>query len=299
MKSYTILRNLYGSFTNDSGSANLTLGDQRINDNIRNICSMKDWPFLEKSRTITTVASQQLYALPYDCDLVRAVAVTVSGTTHVPKLCPSQEMWDSLNSSVYTSDTPEYYFVFAGKVGIFPKPTSAGNTITITQKSRVADLSIADYTTGTIVSVAASGVAVVGSGTSWTVQMAGRYIRITHLDTANTGDGVWYEIASVTDTTHLTLVRAYGGTAIAAGSAAYNIGQMSLLPEAFQDLPVKLAASDYWGLQGHPRATFYQNQYDRGIAALVATYSSPTTNMVIDDGMGNEGVTNPNLFVTL
>jgi len=69
-KSYTISKNLYGSLTNNIETANLTLGDQLINDSIRAICAMKDWSFLEKVRTLTTVANTQGVNLPFDCDQV-------------------------------------------------------------------------------------------------------------------------------------------------------------------------------------------------------------------------------------
>jgi hypothetical protein len=297
MKSFSTLRNLYGSLTNDAGTTNLALGDQIINDEIQSICAMKDWPFLERSRNITTVASQQFYPLPYDCDIVREVHVTVSSKIYVPKLCPNRETWDRLNSSSFTSNIPEYYFVFAGQVGIWPKPATAGNTITIIQKTKPVDLSIADLTTSTIASIASGAKAMIVSA-GLTAQMVGFWIKPTLSSTANTGDGRWYEIASVTDSTHLTLVKEYGGNSIAAATAACVIGQMPLLPGAFHKTPVNLAAAKYWGLQGDARAAFYQNQYDRDIKTLVASSSAPTSNMVIDYG-DDEEIINPNLKISL
>ena len=85
MKSYTTGRNLYGTLTKNSASANLTLGDQLANDDYRALCAMHDWPWLEKLRTLTTVASTQSYNLPYDCDQVRSVSVIVSSTRYTPK----------------------------------------------------------------------------------------------------------------------------------------------------------------------------------------------------------------------
>jgi hypothetical protein len=308
MKSYTIGRNLYGSLTKNTASANLTFGDQIANDDYRAICAAKDWPFLEHLRTLTTVASQQFYNLPYDCDQVREVAVVVSSKRYVARQAPDRAFWDKLNASSFTSDIPQRYFTFAGQIGLWPTPATAANTINVTQKCRVIDLGVADYATGSIVSVANGGVAVIGTGTTWTERMAGRYIRITYSDTANTGDGVWYEIASVTDTTHLTLVRAYGGTAIAAGTAAYNIGQMPLLPEAYHDLPWLYAVGQYWTKEADKRGPAYLAQHgsfgEAGnpptgrIAELVRNWSSPNTDMVIDDGVRHPMI-NPNLTISL
>jgi len=310
MKSYSQGRSLYGSWTKNVGSDNLLLGDQVANDDYRNLCALKDWPFLERSRTVLTVASTQFAPLPYDCDMVREISVVPNGSSirYVPKLSPSQMHWDHLNLTTFNSDIPQWYFVLAGQIGLWPRPSQSGNTITIIQKTRVIDLSAADYVAGTIVTATNGTAAIVGSGTTWTKQMVGRYIRITMVDTANTGDGVWYEIASVTDTTNLTLVRNYGGTSIATGSAAYTIGQMPLLPENFQDMPWLYAAGMYWEKENDKRAVaFLGNHGVSGgmgrpptgkVKDLINAYSSPGTDFILDDG-GEHDIINPNLTISL
>lgn len=300
MKSYTTGRNLYGSMTKNTATANLTLGDQIANDNYRHICALKDWPFLERSRTLLTQASTQFLNLPYDTDQVRAVSVLVNTTTYVPKLAASKDQWDQLNLSTFTGDIPEWYFVIAGQIGLWPKPATAGNTIQLTIKARVIDLSAADYTTGTIVtsSTANNLTTLTGSGTAWTAQMVGRYIRVTYTDTANTGDGVWYEIAGVASATSMTLVRAYGGTALTAASAAYTLGQMPLLPEAFHDTPWKLAAAQYWEKEDDKRGKNFRAAYNQDIIDLNRAWSAPTTSYVIDDGVEPARI-NPNLTIRL
>ena len=310
MKSYTQGRNYYGSLTKNTATSNLTLGDQFANDDYRAICAIKDWPFLERLRTLDTKASTQFINLPYDCDQVREVAVIVASTRYTPRLSPSREHWDKLNYSTYTSDFPEWYYVFNGQLGLWPIPTTSGNTINVTQKSRVIDLSVADYSTGTIktTSTTASVTTVTGDSTVWTAQMVGIYIRISYSDTANTGDGVWYEIAGVASVTEMTLVRAYGGTAITAGTATYTIGQMPLLPEAFHELPWLYAAGKYWMKENDSRGALFLSEHGNfgsggglptgRIADLAKGWSSPTTSMVIDDGY-DDGIINPNLVISL
>ena len=299
MKSYTQGRNLYGVFTKNVSTANLSYGDQEANDKYRHICSMRDWPFLERVRTKLSVAATQAVELPYDCDQVREISVVPNGATtrYVPKLSPSAEHWDKLNLSTFTSDIPEWYFVRAGQLLLWPTPVQTSNTVYITQKCRVIDLSIADLTAITVTSVAVGGTAMVVSG-SLTAQMVGRWIRITYSDTANTGDGQWYEIAAIGSSTTLTLVRAYGGVAIAAGTAACTIGQMPLLPEAFHDTPWKMAASAYWSKEGDKRSVLFQNQYVEDLKQLGKTWSSPTTDMVIDNGRDDQ-IINPNLVISM
>lgn len=299
MKSYTTLRNLYSSLTNDSASTNLTLGDQLINDGYRTACGAKDWPFLYKTdATMVTTASTQFKEMPNDVGRLFSVTVANGSNTINPKEAPNEDFWNNLNFSSYTSDYPEYYFVKNGQLGLWPTPATTSNVITIYYKKLIRDLSIADYTTGTVVSVAAAGTAVVGSGTTWAVSMAGRFLRITESDTANKGDGFWYEIASSASTTTLTLLKPYQGTAISAGAAAYTIGQMPLLPEAYHDLPVLYAVAEYWDINNDlNRATQYRNKYELLMKQMSQEFVGRTANVVIDRGIFDRNIIDPNLFV--
>jgi hypothetical protein len=129
--------------------------------------------------------------------------------------------------------------------------------------------------------------------------MGGFWVRPTFTTTANTGDGQWYELSSVTDSTTATLVRKYGGTSISAGTATCTIAQVPLLPEVFHDLPVYLAAATYWDKEGDvKRATSYRNKYERDKIVLETRYGSYLTNPVIDDGE-DEPMVNPNLTISL
>jgi len=312
MKSYTQGRNFYGTLTKNTASANLLIGDEIANDDYRALCAMRDWPWLERLRTLSTVAATANVALPYDTDQVRAVAVIVSSKRYTPKPVPNQEFWDQLNAVTSTSDIPEWWFTLAGQLYLWPTPATSGNTINVVQKTRVIDLNRADYTTGNITTVAtASGVTTItGSGVTWSTSMVGRYIRITNTDAAATlvGDGLWYEIASVPTSTTLTLVRAYGGTAIAAATAVYTIGQMPLLPEAFHDLPWLWSAGVYWQKEADERGEKYlithgnigsgSNPSTGRVKLLESSWSSPTTDLVIDDGQ-DYAVLNSNLTISL
>ncbi len=298
MKSYTTLRNLYGTLTKNTTSANLTLGDQIIMDEYRQLCAMADFPFLHRLRTMTTTASQQFKALPYDVDLVESLYVTVGTTRYVPKILHSREQWDLLNRSTYTSDFPRYAFIFNGELGLWPTPATSANVITLNAKVRPIDLGIADITSSTITTLANGGTALTVSA-GLTVQMAGFWIRPTFSTTANTGDGQWYELSSVTNATTATLVRPYGGQSIAVGTAACTIAQMSLLPQGTESTPVWKAAADYWYKEDDKvRGDSYMENYERGVKAIKASRLSASTDLVLDSGM-EQDIINPNLTVTI
>lgn len=298
MKTYTILRNLYGSLTKNTSTENLTLGDQLINDEHRHLCSLRDFEFLHRARTLTTTASTQFYALPYDVEQVDSISVVVDDQTYTPRPVRTREEWDRLNSSTVTSDSVERYCVFNGQVGLYPIPATSSNTITVSGKIRPIDMNTADITSSTITTLANGGTALTVSG-GLTTQMGGFWIRPTFSTTANTGDGQWYELSSVTNSTTAVLVRKYGGASIAVGTAPCTIAQVPLLPEAFHDLPVYLAAATYWDKEGDiKRATSYRNKYERDKIVLMTRYGSFLTSPVLDDGEGDEMI-NPNLTISL
>lgn len=252
--------------------------------------------------THTATVKTRFQPLPYDVELVESIAVTVSDTVYSPNPVPNRRFWDQINGSDQSSDIPEWWFADGqGKLGFFPRPASSGNVIDIHAKVRVPDLNVADYTTGTVDIVTNGSVKVTGSGTSWTTPMVGRWIRITHSDTAaSSGDGEWYEIAAVESTTVLHLARPYGGRSLTTGAAAaYTIGQMPLLPETFHDTPAYKAAAIYWYRAGEKsKGDAYSEIHKNHMAELLLNWGSLNTDMVIDSG-DDESVINPNLTINL
>jgi len=276
MLTHTLRRNLAGKLTSDSSADNLTLLDTLLNEADREILTLKPWPFAYKTRMFSTNTAN-VHFLPQDCGTVNTITVTIGTTKYTPPVVTTREEWDSLNQSTSTSNTPEYVYIFGNSFSFYPAPASATTDAgTISFKRRQKDLSVADYTTGTISSIALAGVAVVGATTSWTTQMAGRFIRITDSNTGNTGDGYWYEIASVETTTALTLVTPYNGIAISGGSAAYTIGQTSIIPEEFQTLSVYRACELYFSgiMPERERAGLYKGLYAEGVQRMKAELGS-------------------------
>lgn len=297
MKSYSTLLNLYQELTKNFSSGNQTLGAELLNDGHRELIAQKDFAFLHRARTLSSVASTQFLPLPYDIDLVESVTYSAGGTVYTPKLVHSREEWTIINAESYESDTPIYAHVYNGEIGFYPTPATSSNTITINGKIRVPDLSEADYTTGTITTATAGDETIVGSGTTFTASMVGRYLRIP---VAQAGDGIWYEIGSFTSTTSIELVRKYGGTSIAAGSATYAIGQMPIVPESFHIAPVHYAASVYWDREGDARrATRYEKRFDDAKRTLDEQYSAYITDPVLDESADEEDIINPNLTIQL
>lgn len=278
MLTYTGSRNLFGTLSSNTTETNKVLGDTLINEKAREIISVKPWNFREKVSTKSTVASTQFHNLEPDFAKLITTTVTIGSTTYTPRESKSLEHWNRLNQSVSTSNTPEWYYILAGRLGYYPRPSSATtDAITDTYLRKHKDLTIADYTAGTITTTStASGVTTVtGSGVTWTSGMIGRYIRIDQ----PTGDNVWYEIATVPTSTTLTLTLAYAGTAISAATATYTIGQVSILPEDYQILPVYGALEIYFtSVQPEAeRAQLYKTLFNQGMLRMQNELGSKST----------------------
>lgn len=296
MLTYTSAIELYEKFTNSSESANTTLGATLLNEGVRFMLGDISWPFLEKNTTIDTVDGQQFYEIPADASKVLSVTVKVGDYLYRPLQVFSRDDWDALNSTVnIEGDQSSYFYIFNGQIGLWTIPATDGNTITVNYLRQVRDISVADYTTGNITDVTNGSTTVEGSGTSWTSQMAGKYIRITHTNTAGTGDGIWYKIASVTDGDTLELEDPYLGTSISGGSASYTIGDVMVIPENYQLGPVYYAASEYWRLNGDAnRADRFQSKYELLMRQMREDEGKKTTSPVVDEGV-DFGTFNPNL----
>lgn len=286
MYSYTSGRNLYGQLTNNDSSTNLSFGDTMINEYIRSYCASNGgkWWFLEKATTQSTVASQQAYVLPASTRKIIDLYVTVGTTVYSPIAVESPELWKRvLQSQLGTGDRALFYYRQGNQVLIAPTPASSGNTITIRVRKNVKDLSVADYATGTV-TVTAADATVDGSGTTFTVAMEGRYLRAT------SGDMEWYEISDFTSTTALELVAPYAGETVAGSN--YIIGQMSVLPEAYQSMPIYKAVSTYWEKMGDvSRSRMFSERADALYAEMVqeagekteGAYLMPVNSMVFRD----------------
>jgi len=279
MLTFTQRRNLFGNLTNNTSTTNLTLGDTLLNETDREIITSKAWDFRERSQSVSTVASQQFYSLARNYGKLINTTVTIGTTKYTPREIVSRAKWDELNQSTSASDTPEYFYVYNKQIGYYPTPaTSTASAITNNYQAVHIDLSVADYTTGTITTTLTSGLitTVTGSGTTWTSSMIGRYIQIA---SATGGDNEWYEIATVPTTTTLTLTLPYNGTAISAGSATYMIGQMPIIPGDFHILSVYRACELYFSGPAfdEKRAATYKNLFREGLIRMQNELGSKST----------------------
>lgn len=296
MRTTTSYTNDFTNLTNNTSTANATLGLRLSNDALRYLTGV--FFFNEATYTVPggTVAGQAGYTLPFNNKQVINTTVLVGSVLWQPVECATKKQYDALNVIQFSNDFPQFYYIYNNQLLLWPTPATNANVITINYKRRIRDLSVVDYTTGTV-TVTNGSTSVTGSGTAWTKNMANRWLNVplTSSDTT-TGDDEWYQIASVTNATTLVLNNQYqGGTATSVASG-YTIGEVPILPEDYQDLPLYRAMYVYFTSINHnkDKATYWKGLYDEGYKRLDAEFGSKTASVGLTPQ--NYPVVNPNLF---
>lgn len=295
MKSFTELQNLATNLSTNTSTTNATLMGQLVNDAHRYL--LQKYYFNEVSTTITTLSQVQFYDLPFDFSKNKTDTITTGQLKWTPTEILSRQDWDKLNVFPYYADFPSNYFIWNNQLGFYPIPSTAGNTITYNYKRRPTELTIADYSTGTVTATNGS-TSIVGAGTGFlanylpsagSVLPLNLWIKIT----PPKGDGNWYKISSITSATVLTLVNVYtGGTT---SGASYTIGQMPLLLEDFHDLLVYRPLIIYFSSINidAKKAEEFKSLYEDGETRLSEYANSKTVNPNLRSKINSM---NPNLF---
>lgn len=295
--SYEDQYELWQSLASDSDATNLTMGKRLINVGQHKLEKALNFS-TEESRTYTlqtdaiSGTSNMAYRLPENFNKLIYASVAVGSNNYRAQQIQDPSMWRDITFNITsTSDFLQFIFIKRGTLDrfeIYPPPSST-NTLTLFYTAMGKDLVAADYTEGTITTLANGGTAVTASGSTFTSSMAGRYFKIN-------SDGEWYKIASFGTTTTLTLTSKYQGIAIAAGTEAYTIGQMPTTPEDLHILPVYYALWKYFlSKQKTSMAREYRREWIDGVEEAKANWGNDEASTVLDrDDVLESGVINPN-----
>lgn len=250
-----------------------------------------------------SIGGVQFYPFPPNYSKLKDITITVGQLQWTLDEVKTREEWDNLNVFPYYASIPSKFFIYpggdkGGQIGIWPIPSTTGNVITYNYKFRIPDLSLADYSTGTV-SVTNGSMAVTGSGTSWTVttnpQLESRWIQFAPTSSsATSGDNLWYQIASINSATSITLYQPYQGTTITS-SGSYIVGQMPIIAEDFQDMLIWKSLQYYFTsiVDNKIKVAEHKDTYDRKLE-LLSEYSGSNTVNVNLSPKRTRG--NPNLF---
>lgn len=279
MKTKTKLENYFIALSQNNHPDTVTLALEMINQTQRYL--LEKYFNNESSFTLSTVANQQAYKFPQNYSKMKDVTIQVGAIRYTLQEVQTRKEWDLVNFVQWTSDIPQYYFIYDNRINIFPIPSSNGNTMIFNYKIRATDLSISDVTAGTV-SVTVGSSTVTGSGTGWAPTVGINETRWIQVPFPN-GDGQWYQVASVDSATQLTLYNAYQGT-VNVTAAAYTLGQVPLLMEDFQDLLVYRPLHIYFSSinSDEGKAAEFKALYEAGIERLDEYANSKSTGVALE-----------------
>lgn len=249
---------------------------------------------------ISTVGVQS-YPIPANVSKIKNDTITVGQLVYTPAPVQSIQEWTLLNALPYTSDIPNYFYIYNNRVQFWPIPSTTGNIITFNFKGRVADLTFSDYSTGTLSNIAVGSNAITGVSTAWNA--TGAYplnTDITYFNlhlkiTPPSGDGIWYPIQRFNSDTSLTLATPIQNTASTTASS-YVIGQLPLLQEDFHDMLVYGSLMTYYtSIVDNDKAyKKYKDMYTERLDLLEAYAGTKSVNV----DLGAQPIpNNPNLFI--
>lgn len=249
--------------------------------------------------TAITTVGVQAYAVPANVSKIKNDTITVGQLVYTPAPVQSIQEWTFLNALPYTSDIPNYFYIYNNQVNFWPIPSTSGNVISFNYKTRVPDLNFTDYTTGTLSGIAAGSNAITGVGSTWSSVAAlntdlsffNLFLRIT----PPTGDGIWYPISRFLTNTTLLLATPIQNAPSTTGSA-YTIGQFPLLQEDFHDAIVYGALTTYFSsvVKDMDKFKMFNTLYEQRLQLLEAYAGSKSVNV----DLGAQPVANnPNLFI--
>jgi hypothetical protein len=257
---------------------------------------------LTSACTTTTISpvGVQGYPIPPHISKIKNNTISVGQLQYTPSPIRTIQEWTMINALPYASNIPNYYFIYQNRVLFWPIPSSSGQIITFNYKSRVPDLSFADYSTGTLSSIAVGDNQITGVDTAW--NSTGAFPLNTDLSFFNlglritppSGDGIWYPILRFTSDTEVLLASPVQN-AFSATAADYTIGQLPLLQEDFQDALVYGALCTYYSSIVSNDSAFkkYSSLYQERLVLLEDYAGTKSTN--IDLGPQPTPL-NPNLF---
>ena len=257
---------------------------------------------LTSSATVdASTVGVQSYPIPPQVSKIKNDTITVGQLVYTPAPVQSIQEWTMLNALPYTSDIPNYFFIYQNRVLFWPIPSTSGNIITFNYKGRVPDLSFEDYSTGSLTSVTVVDGTITGSTTAWNttgnfpLNTAITYYNLFLRMDPPEGDGIWYQIKQFNSDTELELLHPVQNTA-SSTVASYTIGQMPILQEDFHDMLVHGSLKIYFSsiLKDKDKYAQFATEYQMRLDLLEAYAANKSVNV----DLGSQPIpNNPNLYI--
>jgi hypothetical protein len=237
-------------------------------------------PVDRQSKFTNIVSGQQYYQIPEDAERISKIKVPAGSTSNIIRSMieiGDEEAWINMNQ-VPQSGVPTHFFVKGfDEFGLYPTPGfSVTDGIELIYEPKHVLLTADDYTTGTV-SVSNGSATVAGNGTVFTNLMAnGSYV----LQITDGTDGIYYKITAYTNATTLTIENFYQG--ITNATATYRIGQVSKIPEEYQEAPVDYAMYRHFLEKNEMTAAIqFKTIWETSLKDAEDVYGMSTSNQII------------------
>jgi len=281
MLTFTDQINLCKEISNLSDATSVINFKRDVNAGTARFLSKLSRPVDRQSRFTGSVANQQYYQYPEDAIRPSQVIYLTGTNIWIPLIEVGDERtWRRMNQYPQTSSQPTHFFVRGGdEVGIYPIPSNTtADGIEMVFEPRHVLLTADDYTTGTL-AITSGQNTITGTGTTFTSTMAnGSYV----LQVTDGTDGRYYKVSAYSSSTSLTIENYYQG--ITTVSATYRIGQVSNIPEEYQEAPVDYAMYRHHLGKGElEKANEFKSLWEGSLEDCESTYGMSTSNQIVLD----------------
>lgn len=275
MKQYQMAQQI----ANDFSSGTLIMFKRDINEGCAMFLNRLGRKFNKEYLSANIVANQQYYEFPSEV-LRISEGRFLNGTNYYsPELVTSEEEWNKLNAITTTGSVPiKYYIRGFNELGLYPVPSAnVTNGIIISYEPQHVDLTQDDFTdqsspAGTL-TVNNGAVAITHSASGFTQNMVGRWLQVT-----DGTDGKWYRITAFVSSSVMNLENFYEG--ISGSGRTFSIGEVSKIPQGYQDAPVYYALEKYYMVQNDERtAPMFSQRFDLKVKSAKETYAHSTSRM--------------------
>lgn len=263
---------------NDTSAANLILFKRDINEGCAMFLNRLGRKFNKEYLTANLVLNQQYYQFPSEVLRISEAKFLNGSVYYEPELVTSELEWNQLNNiSLTGAISLKYYIRGFNELGVWPIPSAnVSNGAVISYEPQHVDLTQADVTDTTsagTLTVSNAAVAVTHSAAGFTPQMVGRWLQVT-----DGTDGKWYRIGAYVSTSVLNLENYYEG--ISGSGRTFRIGEVSKIPQSYQDAPVFFALNRWFMTQNDFRtAPQFATMFDQRVKSAKETYAHSTSRL--------------------
>lgn len=295
MLTFTDWKNMFIAQSGAATSGALTQAVRNMNTGYHMFNAKFSRYYSRKQQFTNVKAGQSIYQTPIDS--IRILGMTVKTAPGSNNYSPpikeirSEYEWRIIKTTPkYSSSWISYYFVLGNdEIEVWPVPSSdIAKGIRFYYQPQDFDLSIDDILSTSLspaqtCSINNGDVTVTSTGATFTNQLPGLNFQLNGVTNLT-----WYEIVDAPTASTLTLKSAFVGNS---GSGFnFRIGQLSIIPNEYQDVPVEYALGMFFSSKGNEARAQYHlgtpekpGRFYSMIDDAIQEYSSSTEGSVITD----------------